>query len=96
MRQSVSLHSDPIQMVQDYTASDGGGWTPVGIRQEITPQLYYEQFVRRWLSNERYRSIIGALGGCCGFEPLHIECMAVNLRREFPKLMESTEIKSKL
>ena len=80
---------------QDYKTKDGG-WNVGTVRKDMTPRIYYEQFVRRWMKRKEFRDIIGVLGGCCGFEPPHIEFMSQQIAKEFPLSFVKRKVRPKL
>lgn len=74
----IGIYPNFMESIKTVNKSDGG-WYLHQIRSHLTPSVYYNKFVKKWLTNTKYRNIIGALGGCCGVEPIHIKYMVSKL-----------------
>merc|ERR1719319_637392 len=91
---SLAIYPNAMESIR---MADSGFPVPHDIREDMTPQIFYDQFVTRWLTDAKYRDLIGAIGGCCGFEPKHIAYVTSSLKRNFPRLMNKPmRIASKL
>ena len=68
----------------------------ITLRSDITPKALYDKFYKKWIEKYYEKKRLRLLGGCCRITPPAIKYMVDNIKKEFPKLIANTMMRSKL
>lgn len=79
----LGVYANALEMAQVKDDWEYGAEDPTPIRKDLTPNVYFDKYVTKWLLNQRYGKYIGVIGGCCGITPEHIEYMVDKLHAKF-------------